>query len=169
MYMYDEKVVRVYCKMFSIDYPEVDDNFRLTMTFESGLVAHIEVSTNNYITHPRWYVLGEKGTLQIDNWNCDGKIVRCIDKENVWEEEIVYTKAGPTKTMAPRNPNSTEVLTLSEPLDVIDNLDPVYEQLTDAIEGAELKIKPEQALRVIRVMEAAFKSAETDDCIKTNI
>ena len=169
MYMYDEKVVSVYCKMFSIDYPEVDDNFRLTMTFESGLVAHIEVSTNNYITHPRWYVLGEKGTLQIDNWNCDGKIVRCIDKENVWEEEIVYTKAGPTKTMAPRNPISTEVLTLSEPLDVIDNLDPVYEQLTDAIEGAELKIKPEQALRVIRVMEAAFKSAETDDCIKTNI
>ena len=92
MYMIDEKVVNVFCKMFSLQYPEVDDNFRLDITFESGLLAHIEVSTNNYITHPRWYVLGENGTLQIDDWNCDGKIVRCTDKEDTWGEEIVYTK-----------------------------------------------------------------------------
>jgi len=170
MYMVNEKVVSVYCKMFSIDYPEVDDNFRLTMTFENGLVAHIEVSTNNYITHPRWYVLGKEGTLQIDDWNCDGKIVRCIDKENVWEEEIVYTKAGPTKTMAPRNANSIETITISEPTDVIDNLRPVYNQFCDAIEEvAPLTIKPEQALRVMKVMEAAFKSHETGETIKTLI
>ena len=53
--------------------------------------------------------------------------------------------------------------------DVVDNLDPVYIQLVDAIEGGELKIKPEQALRVVKVMEAAFESAETDSAIKTNI
>ncbi len=170
MYMVNEKVVNVYCKMFSIDYPEVDDNFRLTMTFESGLVAHIEVSTNNYITHPRWYVLGKEGTLQIDDWNCDGKIVRCIDKENVWEEEIVYTKAGPTKTMAPRNANSIETITISEPTDVMDNLRPVYNQFCDAIEEvAPLTIKPEQALRVMKVMEAAFESNKSGDTIKTVI
>ncbi len=170
MYMIDKKVTSVYCKMYSIDYPEVDDNFRLDMTFENGPDAHIEVSTNNYITHPRWYVLGKDGTLQIDDWNCDGKIVRCIDKENEWDEEIFYTKAGPTKTMAPRNAKSTEVITLSEPLDVIDNLRPVYNQFCDAIEGkAPLTIKPEQALRVMRVMEAAFKSSETYSVVKTNI
>ena len=170
MYMYDDKVTEVYCKMFSIDYPEVDDNFRLTLTFESGLCAHIEVSTNNFITHPRWYVLGKTGTLQIDDWNCDGKIVRCIDKDSQWAEEIVYTKAGPTKTMAPRNEKSVETITLSEPLDVIDNLRPVYNQLCDAIEGkAELTIKPEQALRVVRVMEAAFESAENGITVKCNI
>ncbi|MBQ3225635.1 MAG: Gfo/Idh/MocA family oxidoreductase [Clostridia bacterium] len=170
MYMVPEKVTNVFCKMFSIEYPEVDDNFRLTMTFESGLVAHIEVSTNNYITHPRWYVLGKKGTLVIDDWNCDGKIVRCIDKENKWEEEIVYTKAGPTKTMAPRNPNSTETIVLSEPEDVVDNLNPVYWQFIDAIEGkAELTIKPEEALRVMKVMEGAFHSSQTNQAIETNI
>ncbi len=68
-------------KMYSIEYPEVDDNFRLVMTFESGLSAQVEVSTNNYITHPRWYVLGTQGTLQIDDWDCHGQIVRCIDKK----------------------------------------------------------------------------------------
>ena len=156
--------------MYSIDYPEVDDNFRLTMTFESGLTAHIEVSTNNYITHPRWYVLGETGTLVVDDWNCTGKIVRCIDKEDVWEEEIVYTKAGPTKTMAPRNPNSTETITLSEPTDVVDNLTVVYNQLLDCVEGkADLTIKPEQALRVMKVMEASRLSHETAQAIKTDI
>ena len=170
MYMYDEKVVSVYCKMFSIDYPEVDDNFRLDITFESGLIAHIEVSTNNYITHPRWYVLGTEGTLQIDSWDCSGKVVRCIDKENKWDEEIFYTKAGPTKTMAPRNANSVETIELSEPEDVVDNLRPVYNQLCDAIEGkAELTIKPEQALRVMKVMEAAFESDISGQVIKVDI
>ena len=170
MYMIDEKVVNVFCKMYRIQYSEVEDNFRLTMTFQSGLTAHIEVSTNNYITHPRWYVLGEKGTLQIDDWDCNGKIVRCIDKEDKWEEEIVYTKAGPTKTMAPRNENSTETITISEPKDVVDDLTVVYDQMIDAIEGkAELTIKPEQALRVMKVMEAAFLSDETGQAILTEI
>lgn len=170
MYMYPDKVTSVYCTKNSIQYPEVDDNFRMVMMLESGIEARLEVATNNYITHPRWYVLGDKGTLQIDDWNCDGRVVRCIDKEDKWAEEIVYTKAGPTKTMAPRNPNSVETITLSEPTDVEDNLDPVYRQMVDAIEGkAELKIKPEQALRVIKVMQAAFESWEKNEVIKTDI
>ena len=170
LYMINEKVTQVFCKMFSIDYPEVDDNFRLDITFESGLLAHIEVSTNNYITHPRWYVLGTEGTLQIDSWDCNGKVVRCIDKENEWSEEIFYTKAGPTKTMAPRNANSVETILLSEPNDFENSITVVYDQFCDAIEGkAELTIKPEQAMRVMKVIEAAFKSHENCKVIKTNI
>lgn len=170
MYMIPEKVVNVFCTMNSIQYPEVEDNFRMVMTFANGVEARIENATNNYIAHPRWYVLGTKGTLQIDDWDCKGKIVRCIDKEDKWAEEIVYTKAGPTKTMAPRNENSVETIELSEPTDVVDNLTVPYDQLIDAIEGkAELTIKPEQALRVMKVMEAAFKSWEEKDAIKTNI
>ena len=170
MYMVDEKVKEVYCQMFYIQYPEVDDNFRMDMVFESGLVAHIEVSTNNYITHPRWYVLGSDGTLQIDDWSCKGEIVRVVDKEDEWEEKIFYTEAGPTKTMAPRSENSTERIELSKPTDVLDDLQVVYNQLLDAVEGkAELTIKSEQALRVMKVMEAAFESAEKHEVIKVNI
>jgi predicted dehydrogenase len=170
MYMVHEKVVNVFCKMYSIEYTDVDDNFRLTMTFESGLTAHIEVSTNNYITHPRWYVLGKKGTLQIDNWDCSGRIIRCIDKESVWADEIVYTKAGPTKTMAPRNANSTEEILLSEPMDVKDDLTAVYDGFLDAVEGKRpLTITAEQALRVMKVMEAAFQSDETATAVKCSI
>lgn len=170
MYMVKGKVVNVFCRMYSIMYSDVDDNFRMNMTFDSGLTAHIEVSTNNYITHPRWYVLGKKGTLQIDDWDCSGKIVRCIDKEAIWEDEIVYTKAGPTKTMAPRNKNSTEEIILSEPIDVKDDLTVVYDGFLDAIEGkAPLRITPAQAMRVMKVMEAAFLSNQTSSAVRVSI
>lgn len=166
MYMIPEKVTEVFCKMYSINYDEVDDNFRLTMIFESGLTAHIEVSTNNFIKHQRFYVLGTEGTLEITDWDGTGKVVRKISDDSSWGADIKQVKAGPTKTMAPRNPDTVEVIELTEPKDVVDNLDPVYEQLVNAIEGATLKIKPEQTLRVMRVMEAAFESHEKSEVIK---
>lgn len=159
MYMYDSKVTEVFCKMYSINYPDVDDNFHLTMTFENGVTAHIEVSTNNFISHPRWYVLGTMGTLQIDGWEACGKIVRCKTREDTWGAEIKKNKVGPSKTMAPRSEDSVEIIDIKAPEDVVDNLNPVYWQLIDAMDGtAPLKITPEQALRVMKVMEACFES-----------
>lgn len=170
LYMLDEKVTEVYCKMLKVQYPEVDDNFHLELTFESGLNVIIEVSTNNYITHPRWYVLGERGSMVIEDWECNGRIVRRTDSDNVWEEEVVMTAAGPTKTMAPRNPESIETIELSLPQNVNDSLGESYNQLTAAIEGkAELTITAEQVMRVMQVMEAAFKSSETKAAIEVEI
>ena len=176
LFMIDEKVVNVFCKMYNVHYPEIDDNFRLTFTFESGLTAHIEVGTNNYITHPRWYVTGKRGTLQIDDWECIGKIVRNIEKENVWVDEIVYTKAGPTKTMAPRNQQSTETIELFDDsnehwkVESKRSIQGVYNQFLNAVDGVgELTITAEQGMRVMKVMEAAFKSSETGDAIKVEI
>lgn len=170
LYMLEDRVVNVYCQMTSIEYPDVDDNFRLALTFERGQTLQLEVATNNYVKHPRWYVLGTEGTLQIDDWECDGKIVRCKDKDAVWEDEIVYTKAGPTKVMAPRRQDTLEEIVLSEPIDVVDTITVVYDQFIDAIEGiAPLTITSAQALRVMRVMEAAFDSAESACALVTEI
>ena len=169
MYFCKEKVTEVYCKMFSVYYPEVDDNFRLTMTFESGLVAHIEVSTNNFLKHPRFYVLGTGGTLVANEWDGTGTVVQPLSREDTWGVEIAQNKVGPSKTMAPRDPSTIRTIELTPPEGIEDNLDPTYRQLVDAIEGAPLKILPEEALRVVRVMEAAFKSAENGEAIKTDI
>ena len=167
MQMVDEKVVSVYTHMFSIKYPEVDDYFKLLLRFESGISAHIEVGTCNYITLPRWYVTGESGAIQIDDWNCKGKIVRAKETTIQWEEEIVYTLAGPTKTMAPRPKDTVEEIEMTIP-----NTDytAYYQNIIDAIEGkADILVKPEQAMRVMKVMEAAFLSNTTGDAIKVNI
>ena len=170
LYMLDEKVTGIFCQMKSIEYPEVDDNFSLALTFEDGKTVQVEVATNNYIKHPRWYVLGTEGTLQIDDWECDGKLVRCKNKDSVWEDEIVYTKAGPTKVMAPRRQDTVEEILLSEPEDVVDKITVVYDQFIDAIEGkAPLTISSAQALRVMKVMEGAFESASSGMALKCSI
>lgn len=170
MFMYPQKVTEVYCKMYSINYPDVDDNFRLTMTFEDGLTAHIEVSTNNFINHPRWYVLGKEGSLVIDGWDATGRAVRCKTREDEWGAEIKKTKAGPSKTMAARSEDSVEEFEITAPNDVVDNLNPVYWQLIDALDGkAPLQITPEQAMRVMKVMEAAFESAKEKKIVLTEI
>lgn len=170
MYMYDAKVTSVFCKMYSVHYPEIDDNFRLLMTLSNGVTAQIEVSTNSFIKHPRWQVFGTDGTLQIDDWDCEGRVVRCLTREDNWGAEIPKSKAGPSKTMAPRSEDSVEVIPISAPDDVEDNLNPVYWQLIDALDGkCGLKITAEQALRVVKVMETAFISAEKGETIKTDI
>lgn len=166
LFMQNDLVTSVYCQLLNLEYPEVDDNFHLQLTFESGLVAQIEVATNNYIPHPRWYVLGTQGSLQIEDWDCSGQLVRVLDPNQSWEHEIVYTKAGPTKTMAPRRPESIETIKLHEPLELIDHLSVVYENFTKAIKGEEaLAITPSQALRVLKVMEAAFLASKTKQII----
>lgn len=166
LFMTKEKVASIYCKTYKVRYSEVEDNFKLILTFESGLTAYIEVATNNYIMHPRWYICGERGTLQIDDWSCGGRIVRCAEGGDSCTEEIIYTQAGPTKTMLPRRPEETETLEFSADDSIVDNFTAVYDQFIDAVEGkAELTIAPEQTMRVMKVIDAAFESAEKDSVI----
>jgi len=172
LYMHDKKVVNIFCKMYHINFSEVEDNFRLIMTFEDGLSAYIEVSTNNFITHPRWYVLGTKGTMQIKSWDCDGKIVRPLDTYEQYDKKISKSNAGPTVTMAPRDESSVESIDISIPSLEFDyqELCTVYKQMVNAIEFKEpLTITPHQCLRVIKVIEAAFLSAEKMETISTSI
>ena len=107
--------------------------------------------------------------MQINDWSCEGSLVRPLSEENTWGAEIAPDRAGPSKTMAKRAEGTVETVTLTAPTDVEDNLDPVYRQFIAAIEGASLEIRPEQCLRVMKVMEAAFESARTGDAIHTEI
>ena len=168
LYLIDSKVKSVYADIYTVDSVEVDDNFRMDMKFENGITAHIEVETNNYITHPRWYVLGKDGTLRVQNWDSEGEITRRIESDSEWEEDVVMTKAGPTKTMAPRRPETVENLTIPEP-ESLDKLIVVYQQFVAAIEGEPLKVTPQQALRTALVMEAAFESSKTQSVVKVDI
>jgi hypothetical protein len=67
--------------------------------------------------------------------------------------------------MAPRRSESIEELTLTEPMDVVDSITVVYDNLIDAIEGkAPLTITSAQALEVMKVMERAFRCQELHRC-----
>lgn len=160
--MVPEKVVSVYGKLSHITNDEVDDGFTVILTFESGMTALVEVGTCNFISLPLWYVAGDQGSAVIDNWKCEGKMVRLSS----WEDKDavpILAGAGLTKTMAPRDDKSLQEVPLPEVQ--FDNNE-LYSNLVDTINGeAEQIVTQEHALRVLKLMEAAEKSSETGEII----
>lgn len=69
----------------------------------------IEVAINCFITQTRWHICCEDGTAIVQDWSCNGKIVKLNNNEDlVWEDIIVYTEAEPTRTMALRPVETTD-------------------------------------------------------------
>jgi predicted dehydrogenase len=153
--------------MLSVKFPNIDDNFKLMLRFENGLSALIEVDTYTFINLPRWHVSGDAGTACVDDFSCNGKIVKARVEEMRWESGIVYTAAGPTRTMAPRPTESVEELSLPS---VESDARDYYRNFKAATEGKEsLAVTPEESLRVMRVIDAVFASAEQNSSISVNI
>lgn len=154
--MVDEPIETVDCHMYHTYHEDVDDGFYAKFTFPSGLIATVEVDTNAFIREPRWMVRGLEGSAVIEDWDLEGRIVRAKDRQVVWEDEILYTSAGPTKTMAPRTSFSEETLALNiRKADWID----FYRNYIAVLEGREEPVVlPEQSLYIMVLMEACFLS-----------
>ena len=167
LYMIESPVTEVYSHMLSVKFEGVDDNFKLMLRFENGLSAFVEVDTYTFINLPRWHVSGDAGTTQVDDFACGGKTVRANTVEMRWDEGIVYTAAGPTRTMAPRPKESLEELPLP---DISTDARDYYRMFRDAdYKISALTVTPEQALRVMRVIDAAFNSSEQKKSISVHL
>lgn len=155
--VYDRKLEQVYCRCDHVTNYEVDDGFRMDLYFEEDLTARIEVGTSHFISLPRYYMTGENGSAIIRDWKDDCHVVSCKH----WEEKDVVpvvTAAGLTKTMAPRNSNTIEESTIPRPASDVHEF---YRNVCLAIDGkAEQLVTHAQLMRVMRVMEAAFRSDE---------
>lgn len=153
--IYKEKIVKVDCTCTHITNNEVDDGFYLTITFEGGGVAFVEVGTYNFIPLPRFYVKAESGSAIITDWRENAKVVHC----KYWHESEVIpveTAAGLTKTMAPRDEITTDTYEWKRPVSDVHDF---YRNVCAAIDGKEEQIvKHCELMRVMRVMEAAFES-----------
>ena len=91
----------------------------------------------------------------------------CSDEAMTWEDDIVYTEAGPTRTMAPRPKHTMQELDLPE---VETDWSDYYKNIVGVLNGSEeLIVKPEQCLRVMKVIDAVFESAKTGLSIKCSI
>ena len=164
MWMISEPVSEVYANLHSVKTPEVDDYFKAIMRFESGLSAQIEVGTYNLERLPRWYVCGDGGAVVVNDWECNGKITHAKDFEMTWEQEVVQTEGGPTRTMAPRPKETLEELPLPE---VQTDWTDFYRNVLASLDGKEeLLVKPEEVRKVVQVMTAIFESHKTGKSIK---
>ncbi len=162
----DEDIVSTYCEVSHVTNDEVDDGFKAMLTFQSGLRAQVEVGTSNFIELPRWYVLGQNGSAIIRDWSLNGEIVKVSD----WEKRDavpVVTAAGLTKTMAPRTEET--ICRYDLPRAQSDVRD-FYRNFIAAIEGKqEQLVTHAQMMRVMRLMEALFRSAESGEVVHTRI
>ena len=164
--LHGEKVVKVYCTCSHITNKEVDDGFKLYLTYDDGVTALVEVGTYNFLPMPRFYLQAEKGSAKIEDWQHPCHVA----KLKAWQEKDVtpvQNAAGITKTMAPRDSLTLDEYDLPIPKSDVHNF---YRNVCAAIDGkAERYIKLEEVRRVMCVMEAAFSSDEKGQVLNVEI
>ena len=99
---------------------------------------------------------------------CSSDLVKLSDLNELdWSEEIVYTAAGPTRSMAPRPKETTKEIPLP---DVTGDWSEFYLNIIDVLAGkAEQKVTHKQMLRVMDVIDAVFESERTGASVKKEI
>lgn len=152
----------VYAHVTNITNDECDDGFYTELRFRNGLYYMVEVTTNNFINLPRWYVLGENGTAVIEDWDLNGKLTVVHNWDKI---DSVPVKAGTgiTKTMAPR----TDETIHDEALEKIHGeWTQYYENIYNVLRnGEEQIVTHRQMRRCLKLIEAIFQSAKTDSVI----
>jgi len=160
--MGDVKLKTVYASVTHVTNQLVDDGFTANLIFENGIEAVVEVGTNNFVSLPRWYILGQNGTAIIDDWDLNGRIVRAVGRD---EDDVVpvRTAAGITKTMAPRRDDTIHISNL--PI-VRSDVRDFYRNVMKALKGEEEPVvKLPELMRVMRLMEAISYSAENRELV----
>jgi predicted dehydrogenase len=156
------KVKKVYATVDHVTNQLVDDGFHAELFFENGVKFVLEVGTSNFINLPRWYMLGNNGTAEIGNWGEPAKVVTAKGKS---ETDIipVRTAAGITKTMAPRRKDTIQETEISL---VPGNIKEFYRNVAATLDGKEeIIVKLPQVMRVMKLMEAIFESAEKQQVV----
>lgn len=161
--MPDAKIKSLYADIKCVLHEEVDDYFKIILKLDNGVTAHIELSTYILEYQPRWLAAGDKGTMIVKTFGCDGTIYRTGKMLEKLPPQITETEAGPTRQFAPVPPGGI----VTEPLPEIQtDWTDFYRNVDDVLNGrAESRIKISEVRRVLAVMEAAWKSAETGEAI----
>jgi len=159
----DVKLKSLYANLsYSLGH-EVDDGFEVTLFFENGLKVMLGVGTTNFIKLPEWYMVGSLGTMEIEDFELNGKYVT-LEGELNKDTIPVEAGAGFTKTMAPRNDGSTK----DHPLpDVHPDVCDFYRNFVNWIDGKEEPIvKNTEVMRTMKVIDKIFESSEKNEVIK---
>lgn len=149
------KIKTVYARMTHVTNDEVDDGFIMNMTFDSGITATVEVGTCNFINLPLWYMAGTKGTAEIKDFQDRGHMVLLRSWEDKDATPILMGE-GLSKTMAPRGSDTMDDMPLP---DITYDRNELYSNVCDVVLGeGEQIVKNEEALRILKLMEAALES-----------
>lgn len=153
----------VFCRM-QRDFPnaDVESHAALTILFADGRTAVIDTSSDSYAPKPRYVVVGSAGTFVKDGMDPQEAALAAGDIDAAKEPGVQYGR-----------------LHTAEGVAVIPTLAgrwrSFYENLSDVLHRPDpwsardqLAVAPEQAGRVISIIEAAFSSASVRKAVALN-
>lgn len=164
------KIRSVYADVRNVINFEVDDYFKVLMRFDNGMMAEVELGT--YFLSDKiqekwferhWVISGDKGTAYADGFDPEGKIVRTTRLLTNVSGKRTMTAAGPTRSFGP----PAEGTIVTEELPKADTCHRDYfENYKNACGGKEeFLVKISETRRVLALMEAIRKSAETGESV----
>lgn len=168
LWMIEGRIVSVFADLRNVINEEVDDYFNITLQFENGIMAQLELGTYYLTDKPgwfsrHWFVGGNQGSLYTDGMNPKGKIVRTTHLLTNTPGKRTMTAFGPTRSFGP----PPEGLIVAEDISVSDAEQLDY--LRDFVKAYEnnlpFVVKTDEVRRVLFLMEAIRRSAETKQSI----
>lgn len=163
LYLIDEPIASVYAEVLPLYGNAVDDYSKIIITFASGLVAQVEVSTGAFIGTPKWYIQGDQGGLVMQDESDEFAVIRrSTGAHRIDVPTTAYTLTAPeTRSVSKYVVDGVEELHYP-PKEELPPQDwaSLYLNLAGVLDGTEeLVVKPEQVLRCFKVIEAARRSA----------
>ena len=164
LYMIDSRLVSIYADVRNVINKEVDDYFKILLRFENNVTVELELGTYYLADKPNWFerhwfVGGNKGSMYLDKFDPEGKIVRTTRLlENVKEDQDKSVKSyGPTRSFGIPEPG----LIVTEDIPHVDcDHRQYFENYFKALKGEEeFLVKIPEVRRVLSVMEACWESA----------
>jgi len=155
------KVDTVFCdtqhRKWDID---IESHLNCIIRFQNGVSYGIELSNICRFNKPRWFVLGELGTLA--KTGLDPQEPAMV-RGNI--DAAVYDPADRAKVKTEINGVITE-MTLE---DIPGNWKAYYQNISDVLnKDAELTVKPEEVRENMRLIDAIMESAEKGVSVKMN-
>lgn len=150
---------------------EVDDYFKILMRFDNDVTAEVELGTY-FLTdkmHDKWFerhwmMAGDKGCAYVDGFFPEGKIVRTNGLLQNVSGQRTMTAAGPTRSFGPPPEGKLVVEELPK---VTTKHEDYFNNYRKAYDGQEeFLVKIPETRRVLALMEAVRKSAETGESVR---
>lgn len=163
-----EKVTSVYARILSVLTPAVDDFFEINLNFSGGTCAKVIVGTFALQKLPRWFVFGDRGTMKLDDFSGKtGGVARIRGEVKGFDSVVGKKDLGPSRTMAPLEKDMLETLELP---DVEDMSLAYWNNIIESVERGQAPcVKVDEIIRQMKLVEAAFESAEKNQVIRCDV
>lgn len=168
LWMVNSPVQSVFADVRNVVNKEVDDYFKVMISFANGITGEIELGTyfladkeNWFERH--WFIGGNQGSYYSDGFDPKGKLCKTSKLLTNVPGQITMTAAGPTRSFGPPEPGV--LITDEVPIQNTDH-SMYFDNFVNAMKDQEeFIVTREQVRRVLSLMEAIRQSAKLHESV----